>query len=251
MGKRKIFTKREYEKLSKTHEGRQHINATYLKCSIFGIVSFIFLLIGSCYLTNLLGAMEEDVPIIILLFAISGIGLLFCIGLAINYSLAYKRENEDEARRKEIEEIRIQHLKNSRISEIDAMGGFEFEEFISLILSDLGYDVKPTRKSGDFGADLILEKNGERIIVQTKRYSQKVSVSAIQEITAAQNFYGIYRACVITNNYFTAPAIKLANANNIKLIDRDELSKMIIEAKELHIQRVHGNFPDYLVGRDR
>ena len=142
-------------------------------------------------------------------------------------------------------------MKNSRISEIDAMGGFEFEEFISLILSDLGYDVKPTRKSGDFGADLILEKNGERIIVQTKRYSQKVSVSAIQEITAAQNFYGIYRACVITNNYFTAPAIKLANANNIKLIDRDELSKMIIEAKELHIQRVHGNFPDYLVGRER
>ena len=120
MGKRKIFTKREYEKLSKTHEGRQHINATYLKCSIFGIVSFIFLLIGSCYLTNLLGAMEEDVPIIILLFAISGIGLLFCIGLAINYSLAYKRENEDEARRKEIEEnvkINKQHRANRKETE--------------------------------------------------------------------------------------------------------------------------------------
>lgn len=251
MGRRKIFTKREYEKLSKTHEGRQKINTTYLAYSIFGIVGFILLFIGTFYFMHSFLSMEEDTPIIIILFVFYGIGLIFCIGLTINYYLNYKRENEEETRRKELEEIRIQHLKNSRISEIDAMGGFEFEEFISLILSDLGYEVKPTRKSGDFGADLILEKNGERIIVQTKRYSQKVSVSAIQEITAAQNFYGIYRACVITNNYFTAPAIKLANANNIKLIDRDELSKMIIEAKELHIQRVHGNFPDYLVGRER
>lgn len=156
-------------------------------------------------------------------------------------STLYNRENEMKEFRENTERERINRLKQSNISEIDNMTGTEFEEFIAEILSDLGYTSKLTRKSGDFGVDLIVHKNGESFIVQTKRYSQKVSVSAIQEITAAQNFYGIYNACVITNNYFTGPATKLANANNIRLIDRDELSKLIVEAKNIRLDKIRGN----------
>lgn len=251
MGQRKIFTKREYEKLSKTHEGRQKINTTYLGCAIFGIIASAVIFFVFLYLFIDFEDFGISSELFILICLMPAFCLILSVCFAVYYYSAYREENRQEEIRQKIESERIQRLKDSSISEIDNMNGFEFEEFISHILSDLGYNVKTTRKSGDFGADLILEKNGEKTIVQTKRYSQKVSVSAIQEIAAAQNFYRIYNACVITNNYFTSPAIKLANANDIKLIDRDELSKLIIESKELHNQRIQGNFPNYLVGRDR
>jgi len=38
---------------------------------------------------------------------------------------------------------------------------------------------------------------------------------------------------IITNNYFTKNAKELAKKLNIKLIDKDELAKIIIKAKEV------------------
>lgn len=223
MGRRKIFTKREYEKLSKTHEGRQKINTTYLGWGIFGLASgIIFILIGFIA--------EYMFPLTMV-----GIVIAFiCFFVVIIYSLAYKHENAEELARLKAEEERLERLRKVSMEQIDEMEGFQFEEYCATILSDLGYQTQLTKKSGDYGVDIILERSNEKIIVQTKRYSKKVSVRAIQEVSAARDFYGTYNAWVITNNYFTDSAKNLAQVNDIKLFDRDRFSCLIEKSRINH-----------------
>ena len=246
MGKRVLFTKKEIAKYSKTHDGRQYMNSKHKKSGIvaiiFGSILFIFAIIFSSTMNNL-------VPSLFFYVALLPIYLLGWGGYHFFvYSIKYKEEEAaEELREKQrIEELhiqqqekkrieqerlaRIENLKKAPFSQIDTMNGFEFEEYCTAILNDLGYNSQQTKKSGDFGADIILEKDNTQIIVQTKRYAQKVSVSAVQEITAAQNYYNIHHAWIITNNYFTKSAKELAKANNIRLVDRDELAKMINQA---------------------
>lgn len=53
------------------------------------------------------------------------------------------------------------------------MTGREFEIYLSVLFRNLGYKVKLTKASGDYGADLILKKSGLSIVVQAKRYKKK------------------------------------------------------------------------------
>lgn len=119
-------------------------------------------------------------------------------------------------------------LKRSGIKEIDQMDGFLFEEYLALLFEKQGYKSKVTKARGDFGADLTLSKDGIKTVVQAKRYSKNVGIKAIQEIVSAVTYYKATNALVVTNSYFTRPAIKLALANGVELIDRDKLIKLIL-----------------------
>src|SRR2546422_11228928 len=59
----------------------------------------------------------------------------------------------------------------SGIAEIDTMDGITFERYLEILFSNIGYSVKRTQASGDFGADLIIKKGGASTVVQAKRYS--------------------------------------------------------------------------------
>ncbi|MFC4803452.1 restriction endonuclease [Filifactor villosus] len=72
---------------------------------------------------------------------------------------------------------------------------------------------KNEKKSHDYGADLIISKNGETIAVQAKRYRNKVGIKAIQEAVASMKVYSCNRAMVITNSYYTKSALELATGN--------------------------------------
>lgn len=113
--------------------------------------------------------------------------------------------------------------KTITMNKIDNMDGKEFELFLEALFSTFGYKVHRTQSTGDYGADLIIENSKTRIAVQAKRYSNSVGVSAVQEVVAAKSYYSCDEAMVVTNNYFTPAAKKLANANNILLLDREWL----------------------------
>ena len=117
------------------------------------------------------------------------------------------------------------------ISDIDSMTGYEFEKFLKILFEKMGYKVEHTKISRDQGADLILNKFGEKIVVQAKRYdfSRKVGNKAIQEIVAAIKYYNADKGIVITTSEFTTSAIDLARANKIELIDRYKLKKLVSE----------------------
>ena len=112
------------------------------------------------------------------------------------------------------------------IDDIDLMTGSEFETFVSNLFFRMGFSTTTTPASHDYGIDVIAEKESMRIGIQAKCYSSTVGTSAIQEATAGLSFYQLNKAIVITNNVFTSGAIKLAQANNVVLWDRD-----ILEAK--------------------
>lgn len=116
---------------------------------------------------------------------------------------------------------------------IDQMNGHDFEKCIGYIYQIFGYRVQYTPKSRDNGADLIISKSGDRIAVQTKRYAQKVSNKAIQEAVASKAFYNCNKCMVVTNNFFTTPAMKLAKANNVILVNRSQLKKLIREVSRI------------------
>src|SRR3954453_17808684 len=59
-------------------------------------------------------------------------------------------------------------LARSGIHEVDRMEGQAFEEFLATRFRRLGYDAKVTRYRGDYGADLVLSKDGVRTAVQAK-----------------------------------------------------------------------------------
>lgn len=124
-------------------------------------------------------------------------------------------------------------LRKSGIEEIDQMNGFIFEEYLSTLYKKQGYKVETTKASGDFGADLVLKKDGVKTVVQAKRYAKNVGIKAVQEIIGAINYYQANDSMVITNSYYTKAAIELARINGVKLIDRDQLIQMLLEVNQI------------------
>lgn len=121
----------------------------------------------------------------------------------------------------------------SGIDEIDIMTGKQFEIFLSVYYRKLGYDVTVTPSTQDYGADLILRKNGIKTIVQAKRSKTPVSVRAVQEIVGAIKYYKADKALVITNNRFTENACNLARYNKVELWDRKKLIDFIVHVKQI------------------
>ncbi|MBU5426217.1 restriction endonuclease [Tissierella pigra] len=123
----------------------------------------------------------------------------------------------------------VQKSVKYSINDVDLMDGHEFERFVSLLFTKMGYMTEITKGSGDQGMDVIAEKNGSRIGIQAKCYSSKVTNKAVQEIFTSLNYYNCNKGMVITNNYFTESALELAQSNNIVLWDRDILKRKIDE----------------------
>lgn len=113
------------------------------------------------------------------------------------------------------------------ISDIDIMDGHEFEEFVASLFSKMGYSVQITKASGDQGIDVIATRNDTTIGIQCKCYGDKVGNTAVQEVVAGKNYYNCNKVMVISNNYFTPSAVKLAAANNVILWNRDILKEKI------------------------
>ncbi|MDF0727257.1 restriction endonuclease [Cytobacillus sp. S13-E01] len=131
-----------------------------------------------------------------------------------------------------IEQARIKKEKmNYSMEEIDKMTGEQFEHFVKNLLQKNGYEnPQITKASGDEGVDIITYKNGKKIAVQCKRYSNKITNSAIQEVFSGMHFYNCHEAYVITNSYFTENANTLANKHKVKLINRDGLFELMEKA---------------------
>ncbi|HLK13343.1 MAG TPA: restriction endonuclease [Fimbriimonadaceae bacterium] len=128
--------------------------------------------------------------------------------------------------------VRERRLARSGISEIDEMDGITFERRLKHLFASRGYQVEETRARGDYGADLVLEKDGVRTVVQAKRWTKNVGVKAIQEAVAAKPMYHCDHAMVVTNRYFTEPAQRLAEANDVRLWNRDELMRALLASAD-------------------
>lgn len=120
------------------------------------------------------------------------------------------------------------------LKQLDKMDGHQFEYACADILKANGYKhVKVTRSSGDFGVDIIAEKDKVRYAIQCKRYNHKLDNTPIQEVVGGLAYYQCDKGAVMTNQYFTEPAKQLAQVNDIELLDRDTLSHMVNRTEKL------------------
>lgn len=109
----------------------------------------------------------------------------------------------------------------------DEMTGVEFERYSAELLSANGVQIaEETPATGDFGADFIILLDGERTVLQCKRFSRPVGVKAVQEAIAAMPYYKCTGAAVITNSTFTRQAHELAEESGVILWDRSDIEDM-------------------------
>lgn len=111
--------------------------------------------------------------------------------------------------------------RNRRMGMMDEMEGHDFEYYCADLLEKQGFlEVEVTRGSGDFGVDILAEKEGVTYAVQCKRYNGPVGVDAVLRTYAGRDYYGCMVGAVMTNQYFTAPAVDAAGKLHILLWDR-------------------------------
>lgn len=117
-----------------------------------------------------------------------------------------------------------QQARLSTIDDVSTMTGIEFETWVVKLLKENGFeDIRGTPITGDQGADIIVNKDGRRIVIQAKRYKGTVGNKAVQEVIGALQYYDGNEGWVITNSTFTPSAIALAQKSKIILIDREAI----------------------------
>lgn len=132
------------------------------------------------------------------------------------------------------------------IKNIDTLDGYEFEEFLFCFFKSLGLKVKKTQASKDYGADLILKYHNKILVIQSKLYyKHSVSLSAVQEIATAKNYYNADFSAVITNSQFTKSANTLAISSNTILVDRNALENLLNSNKDTQLKIIHSWFKSY------
>lgn len=146
------------------------------------------------------------------------LNVILVIVVILIISISIRLYKDDKKRREYL---------NSGIDVIDRMDGIEFESLLLAHFENIGYKGRVTKASNDYGADLVLKKDGKNIVVQAKRYSSKVGIAAVQQIIAAKAYYKAEKCIVVSNNYFTKQAINLAKSDEVELWDRDKLIKIL------------------------
>ena len=140
--------------------------------------------------------MYEDIYLIILLI---GVLILCLVGLLV-----------------------LKYAKRKYPGDIDLMEGHDFEYFCADLLCKKGFqEVEVTKGSGDYGIDILAQKDGVTYGIQCKCYTTPVGVKAVQEAYAGRDYYDCMVGVVLTNQYFTTPAVEVAKKLKIMLWDRE------------------------------
>lgn len=167
-----------------------------------------FILLSAAYLFNFLSKKGYDstsIKCIIVAICVITVGIYFTVITITNKT----KQNK---------------YLNTALYDVDHMSGKDFEKYLKAHFEKLGYKVKLTPDSNDFGADLICKKDGLTTIVQAKRYKGKVGIAAVQEIVAAKGYYKADKCMVVTNAFYTSGAKQLANSNDVELWDRNSIN---------------------------
>ncbi len=105
----------------------------------------------------------------------------------------------------------------------------DFEDFIGFLFLENGYTLVQTSYSGDFGADLIVDRDNIQTAVQVKRFhaSHKVGVQEVNQVIGAEQYYDCTNSMVITTSSFTKAAHDIASAGEVLLWDWDRLQQAV------------------------
>jgi restriction system protein len=112
-----------------------------------------------------------------------------------------------------------------------ALDGISFERELGQLFKRLGFAVSTTPHTADGGIDLILEKAGQKTVVQCKAHASKVPIGTARELVASMSDFGVEKGILATISGVTKPVREYASKRNIEILDLDQI---------LHLQRSLG-----------
>jgi restriction system protein len=121
----------------------------------------------------------------------------------------------------------VRRRPDASMTAIDAMTGREFEDYVATRLQRAGWQVTLTSVTGDYGVDLIAERDGKSVAVQCKRHGKSVGVAAVQQVVSGARHHGCTTSIVVSNQEFTQAAKQLAYTHGCQLIGRKALQAWV------------------------
>ena len=135
-----------------------------------------------------------------------------------------------EEKWRSIEEIKkIKEITIGLTTNFENINPFDFEHFVALLMSEMGYDTYVTQKSSDYGIDIIARKNSKKIAVQCKRHNEnnKIGNKLIQQLLGSMDFVKADSCIFVTTSYFTSNAINQGANSPIELWDKDTFHDLV------------------------
>ncbi len=181
-------------------------------------------------------------------FATVGQYILPIILLAGAAASAFRRR----ARRQLLSDV----AQSTSASGLDGMSWQEFELLVGEAFRQKGFAATETGGGGaDGGVDLVLDRNGEKFLVQCKQWRAfKVGVEIVRELYGLMAARGAAGGYVVTSGQFTQEAKKFASGRNILLVDGGALRELIGGARPrpfiVGAQAVRGNASDTVRGSE-
>lgn len=153
------------------------------------------------------------------------LGIVFIIAGILRFFSGGFKTNRSSRSMSLCEDTSLYQIEKPTGVSVDEMSGEQFERWCASLLIRSGFqNVSLTKATGDMGVDIIAYLRGYKFVFQCKRYAKPLGNKPVQEIVAGRQYYLATVASVITNNYFTDGAKKLAESNRVCLIDRKTLS---------------------------
>lgn len=192
--------------------------------AILGVISTVGFL-GAAIVVGIAFIQEGEVGIALLLSAL----FVFLAALLIKISTDEWRKKQKSLKEQERKEKVFQELLSKKgLEKIEELTPFQFEEWVAKMLKTKGYRTTTTKRSGDFGIDVIAYANNSKIGIQVKKFKKSVGIRAVQEAIAGSKYYRCTESWVITSAYSYTPAAReLARVNGVKLLTRDDIARLL------------------------
>ena len=147
---------------------------------------------------------------------------LFLVAAAMSWGRSRWRSRD---RRKLLE-------TSTDLASIRALPWDRFEHLVGEAFRRRGYAVRENAVAGaDRGIDLVLQRAGETVLVQCKRWDKPIGVPIVRELLGAVTAEGATGGVLVASSTFTEPARVFARANDIELVDGTALRQMIGEVR--------------------
>lgn len=251
----KVLAKFNYEKMTDTecwdylYGSNFNLNSPMPNVSFFNInttiicglsMELIFILLFAFVSFLLLAFNSNDTTSSILgiIFAILSIALIprylkqkYKIQIYNYIHTKYKNTKNSIIRQQEAERER---KKRNQINYWYSLNGWEFEEKVAELFSDLGYRTKVTKGSGDGGVDIIMYKNNLKYIVQCKRYKgHKATPQEVRALWGVKDEFKADKVILVATDGVSQKSLEYINKRpDYQLLTIDDIVSLNMQIRK-------------------
>jgi len=123
----------------------------------------------------------------------------------------------------------LRRFRSLPLYKVDSMSEHAFVHYVASLLTFNGFETVAPPGAKTLGDGLIAKKRGGRTAVCCVRSTGNVSQAAIRQAIEYMQRYECSTSMIVTNSYFTPPAIALSRSMGCELVDRTRLAEWIAE----------------------